>query len=330
MPRRVAATLALACAALPLVQACSAGHDGGQASQGSNDAGDTPETSPSTDGGGGDAADDQAQAAQAYLRIAHLSPDMPAIDVCIAPHGTTSFQGPLIGQLAADLAGDAEAGATPGVAYSQVSAYVPVGLGQMDVRIVAAGATACSAPLAALPDTTSLPALAVDTYTTLLVAGDLLSAGGDQGVTVVMLPDDAVLAGGAASLRAVNAVPSQPALDFGMASLPDASPQWMALLEDVAFAGVSTRANPDDGAVDSKGYLAIEPFSDQPMVARASSSDATLAVAVANSVTITVGSVATVFAIGGKTGDTAHPPALLLCNDIQPSGGILADCSIAH
>jgi hypothetical protein len=36
-----------------------------------------------------------------------------------------------------------------------------------------------------------------------------------------------------------------------------------------------------------------------------------------------------VIAVGGKTGDAIHPPALLLCIDNQPPGGLLADCSFA-
>jgi hypothetical protein len=36
-----------------------------------------------------------------------------------------------------------------------------------------------------------------------------------------------------------------------------------------------------------------------------------------------------VIAVGGKTGDALQSPALLICVDNQPSGGLLADCSIA-
>jgi hypothetical protein len=46
-------------------------------------------------------------------------------------------------------------------------------------------------------------------------------------------------------------------------------------------------------------------------------------------VEIDLGSIATIIAIGGKTGDSANPPALLLCIDNTPSGGLLSDCSVA-
>jgi hypothetical protein len=64
--------------------------------------------------------------------------------------------------------------------------------------------------------------------------------------------------------------------------------------------------------------------------ARVSGSDAAANTALANSVEIDMGSIATVIAIGGKTGDSANPPALLLCMDNQPSGGLLSDCSVAQ
>ena len=40
------------------------------------------------------------------------------------------------------------------------------------------------------------------------------------------------------------------------------------------------------------------------------------------------GSIVTAFAIGGKSGDSAHPPSILICTDNQPSGGSLSDCSV--
>ena len=312
---------------------------------------------------------------------------MPPIDVCVAPHGTTSFQGPLIGQLAASFVDDGGTdAAAPGLDYAQVSAYLPLSTGQYDVRIVSAGAASCSeaiprsfarsaSPTAAtqtristmperaadaepddasldattdasgdaatdaaiavdaaptqtgLPDATNLPTLAFNVYSTLLIAGDASPVGNDRGLTLGVIPDDAVLAGGAAVLRAVNAVPSSPALDFGLGS---SATTWIPLLSDVAFAAASAQAGPNEGTVDMNGYLPIAPMSGQAMSARLSASDAATNTALANSVEIDMGSIATVIAIGGKTGDSANPPALLLCMDNQPSGRLLSDCSVAQ
>jgi hypothetical protein len=174
---------------------------------------------------------------------------------------------------------------------------------------------------------TNLPPLAAGAYATILVAGDLSPAGSDAPLMVTMLPDDAALAGGAAVLRAINAVPSCPSLDFGLSSIS----QWMPLLTDVGFAAASAQAAPGDGVVDANGYLPIAPLDGQAMSASPPSSDAQagVATATASNVEIDLGSIATVLAVGGKTGDTANPPALLLCTDNLPSGGLLSDCSIA-
>ena len=39
---------------------------------------------------------DDETPANGYLRVAHLSPDAPAVDFCIAPDGTTAFTGPVV------------------------------------------------------------------------------------------------------------------------------------------------------------------------------------------------------------------------------------------
>jgi hypothetical protein len=378
--------LAVACGSSPPAKASSGSSSSGGG--GSEEAG-APALG-ADDGGDGSAEDAAGPAPQTFVRIAQVSPDSPALDVCVAPHGTTAFQGPLVGQLAASFADDAGAddAAAVGLTYTQVSAYIPLTPGQYDVRLVAAGAASCDAPLASArgvlvvedvedassadaassddagapdagpvdasvvndassppvdagevdagdasapgSDWTSLPSLAFNTYTTLLVAGDLSPAGNDAPLTVTMLPDDAVLAGGNAVLRAVNAVPSCPSLDFGLSSIS----QWMPLLTDVGFATASAQAAPGDGVVDANGYLPIAPLDGQAMSASPTDSDAGadagVVTASAANIEIDQGSIATVLAIGGKTGDTANPPALLLCMDNQPAGGLLSDCSVAQ
>jgi hypothetical protein len=272
------------------------------------------------DAGGavGDAA--PAGAPPALLRVAQMSPDLPPIDVCLAIHGTGAFEGPLLAKIAADAGVDSGA---PALEFAQVSAYLSLTAGQYDARIVPAGSAGCDAS-SSLADGTALSPLAYDTSGTLLVAGDASPAGEDSGLTLVVLPDDAVLASGAASMRAINAVPSVASLDFGYGSFATG---WLPLLTAVGFASVGTQVGPNDDPADSNGYVPIEPLSGQILSARASSG-ATSDTAVAD-VTVPVGSIATVIAVGGKTGDAIHPPALLLCIDNQPPGGLLADCSFA-
>jgi hypothetical protein len=318
-------TTSVSLGAIGVLAACGA-HAPAQKTAGvvANDDGGGGATPPIADAGGPSDAGASAPP-QAYLRVAQLSPDLPPIDVCVASHGTTTFQGPLVGQLAGALDDAGPGAVAPGLGYAQVGAYLALVPGQYDVRIVAAGALSCSVGDSGVPDATNLPALAFNTYSTLLLAGESSPVGSDEGLTVRVVTDDAVITGGAALLRAVNAVPSSPALDLGLGS--DAGP-WAALLTDVAFAAASAQVGPGEGAVDSNGYLPIAPLSNQAVSFRASE-DAGVDVAVANSVEIDVGAIATLIAIGGKTGDLTHPPALLLCVDNQPSGGLLSDCSIA-
>ena len=294
-----------------------------------------------------EASPDAAPAAPpAFLRIAHLSPDAPPLDVCVAPHATAAFQGPLFAELATSVSGAAsddaqapDAGAT-GLAYAGVSAYVSLPAGQYDVRLVAAGAESCDVPWpdASPPNATTeagteadasqkaaaaVLSLAPRTIATLLVAGDLSPVGVDAPLTVTVLADDAVLASGGAGMRAVNAVPSFASLDFGLGS----GGEWLPLLTDVKFGAASADVAAGESAVDANGYLPIEP-APQTLSARVSSTDAGEDLAVASNVNVAVGSIATVFAIGGKTGDANHSPALLVCFDNQPSGGLFADCSV--
>src|SRR5580698_3335023 len=107
-----------------------------------------------TGGEGGDDADaaDEPDAAptQAMVRFAQLSPDAPALDVCLALHGTGAYQGPLLAQFAEDAGLAADAGA-PGLSFATVSAYLAVDAGAYDVRLVPAGATTCTMGATATP-----------------------------------------------------------------------------------------------------------------------------------------------------------------------------------
>ncbi len=117
--------------------------DGDSSGDASLDTGATPNADAGAGESGGDDSSPEPQ--QTFLRVAQLSPDLPPIDVCVAVHGTTTFQGPVLAALAAS-AGDTDA-ATAGLSYAQVSAYLSVAPGQYDLRIVAAGAADCSATL---------------------------------------------------------------------------------------------------------------------------------------------------------------------------------------
>jgi hypothetical protein len=340
--------LSLFLAAGVLGAACTSEGSGSASSVDASDDADAmaggPDVTPPAD-------EDEAGPPATRLRVAALSPDTPAFDLCLARHGTGDYQGPLLAQRAQDAGLPAD-GLAPGLSYPEVSAYLPFDPGQYDVRLVPAGATSCATALviptasadagptadddadteagvgaatpAPLPDSTNLPALAVGTSTTLLVAGDLSPGGGAGAALRLTAIEDDAAAHGAISLRVVNAQPSAPALDFGFGSFAG---EWTPLFTGVAFESAGSKAAPNQGVADANGYLAIAPYTGT--ISARLSTGATGDAAVANSVSLdVVGSVATLVAIGGTTGDRSHAPALLLCIDDSPSGGALADCSV--
>src|ERR1700678_1543757 len=214
MNAKVAVAFALPAGACAfLAAACSSSHAGSAALPAPG--GDASYALSYVGDDSGDIFADSAPAV-ASVRIAHASPDAPALDVCVAPHGTTDFQGPLIAQRAAALAvgGSADAGnendgGPVGLSFAQVSAYVSLAPGQYDVRLVAAGAQTCASLAAAdrqiewveagvdrgaasfaPPDWVTLPALQANTFSTLLIAGDLTPAGDDAPLGVSLLTDD--------------------------------------------------------------------------------------------------------------------------------------------
>ncbi len=320
------------------------GHAAGGAAASSAGAGGTgaaPLADAATDGGAAtdagastDAVSDGVDAAlgPTLVRIAHLAPDLPPIDFCVAPHGTGAFQGPLLGQQA-----NPDGGGGGSVSYGQIGAYLPVDPGAYDVRLVSGGATSCStgqtdagpdaaaainAP--AVADVTDLGAFLAGAHVTLLVAGVRAPTGGDATLAVKALSDDTSLAS-AAALRVVNAIPSLPAADFGFGSFAGG---WLPLFTDVPFGAAGTKAGPSNGAPDANGYLALAPTSAAQVMSVRASAGATIDVAISHGVEIDFGSVATLFAIGGATGDTAHPAALLLCLDNQPGSGARSVCNV--
>jgi hypothetical protein len=299
-----------------LATACGSKPSGDTAQAPNNDAGGigaTPEGHINDEAG--PPSDAAAVAPSSNFRVAHLSADLPALDVCVAPHGTTSWQGPLIGRLSG-----IEAGA-PGIAYAQVSAYLPIGAGQNDILLVPAGSSSCAAPgLPNVPVVSNLPPSTANSFVTILIAGEVRPTGGDKALTFATIPDDSQLAGGAASLRAVNAMPCGDALDFGLGS----ATRWTPLFTGVPFGTFGTQAGPSNGTTDGNGYLPVPALSAETLSVRWSS-DAGPQAAASNTITVPVGAIATVVAVG-RSGD---PPALLLCVDNQPSGGILSDCSLA-
>ncbi|MGA7118736.1 MAG: DUF4397 domain-containing protein [Polyangiaceae bacterium] len=251
----------------------------------------------------GSAAPDAGSSA--LVRVAHLSPDAPAVDFCIAAHGTTSFSGPVL----------KGASLTAGISYPSVTEYLPVPPGQYDVRLVAPNAADCSTSLAGLPDFKSLPALPANASVTIAAEGQVSAdAGVPFGLTAYV--DDATAPAGKASLRFVHASPGTPPVDVGTS----AGATFSAVFSDVAFGAVAAAAGP----IDANGYLQTAPLSDVELSARAHGAQTD--VLVIPSASLPAGAVATAFAIG-KLGNTKTPLEVLLCVDnAAPTAG-LSSCS---
>jgi hypothetical protein len=248
-----------------------------------------------------------AEPERAQVRIAHLSPDAPAVDVCITTAG---------GDLSAATPLFASLGARQGLAYPQVTAYVELPIASYDVRVIAATETTCAN--GAVPDTKDVT-LSQGLFATVAAIGDLDRGGtaiADPGFRLAVYVDTNEVGAGKAKLRFVHASPGTPNVDVGLSS----GANFLRLFGNVEFGKVAAH-----GGIDSLGYLEANPFT-STVSARAtgSSSDAI----VIHGVTLPAGAIATAFAIGNKTGQVANPLRVLICVDNARTGTLLAQCSV--
>jgi hypothetical protein len=132
---------------------------------------------------------------EAYVRLAHLSPDTPQVDVYVTA-----------------VADPAASFVAPGVGYGAVSQYRAVAPGSYVVSMRAAGAAADSPPVIS----TTVDARPGGAYT---IAGTGLNAG--LGLSVL---DDSIATppAGRAAVRVVNAAVTAPAVDVG----PQGAAPW--------------------------------------------------------------------------------------------------------
>jgi hypothetical protein len=231
------------------------------------------------------------------LRVAHLSPDAPAVDVCVNPG--SGFIGPVL----------ATAGDSNGLAYPEVTSYVAVPAATYSVRIVAPGSANCNTALASLPDVTGVAVAANSDYTAAAV-GMLTPGASDDAFSIKLLLDDNTPDNSAKGyLRFVHASPDAPAVDVGLGS----GSSFTAVWTDVEFGEV--------GQVSGKNYVETDPIANGTVSARATGTTAdALVIPGAN---LPAGAVATAFAIGNLDG-TPKPLKVLLCVD----SAAMSTCSV--
>lgn len=237
---------------------------------------------------------------RARLRIAHLSPDAPIVDVCLAPAGTTEWKGPLLRGL----------GAT-GLAYSQVTTYVSLPVAAYDIRVIGATSTGCE--VGAVPDTKNVATSAglTATVAAIGVIDPQGAAAQNPNFRLEIIPDDTTPVAGKTKLRFFHASPGTPAVDVGLGT---------AHLFQRVFANVQF------GTIGAGGFLMTDPFSN---AVTARLANATTDALVVPGVTAASGTIYSAYAIGGKTGATTNPLRVLLCADSAPANGLLTNCTAA-
>lgn len=267
------------------------------------------------------------------LRVANWSPDSPAVDACIARHGTGAFSGPIVAALETALEAD-DAGASlesadggpPGIglAFPLVSSYIELAPAQYDVRIVVAGATSCATGIG--NDATALPSLAAGAAETVALVGEANPIGGDAPLAIVGFLDD-VTSSAAVAVRFVNAAPALSEVDVGTGSL--ATMKFKALFDAVPF-GQRDKASevpPSDASppsVDSNGYLSMKTLSNVTLSAHAPA--ATTDAVAYSGLSAASGSILTIAIVGDTS--SGVPASLLECVDNAGSVTELSNCSL--
>ncbi len=265
----------------------------------------------------------------ASIRVANWSPDAPAVDFCVAPHGTGQFHGPMVAAQALALpnAGSSCPASTFGLPFPQVSSYALVQAGQYDVRLVVAGATSCAAGVA---DATSLPAIVAGGFETVALLGELNRASATApGLQLAGFSDDPAPVG-AIALRFIQAAPAFSALDFGTGS----GSSFKAVFSNVAFGQTAKTAVGADGgaaSVDSNGYLSRSAMTSVSLAAEvhgALAPDGSVQdTAVAKNVSAAAGSVLTVVAVGAVAG-AGGAASLVQCIDNAGTVCPLSNCTV--
>ncbi len=275
----------------------------GCSSQSAPNANPSPAGAPANPPGNPGAAPAPSPTPTTMFRVAHLMPDQPPLDLCVAAHGTSAFKGPL---LKAAGVGDA------GLAYTQATKYLSLVSGQYDVRVVDGDAISCTVGRF---DATNLPALRPSESVTIAALG---LAHAQRGNELVVYVDDASTAPGPVGLRFIHASPDTPAVDAGFGS----GNQFTVLFANVAYAAVGAA-----GASDGNGYAMIPPPPTAPLLTVRVHDAADDALTFTPPAAPARGDTVTAFLIGDFAGAPA-PLKALVCVDNAAAAGGLAACAV--
>lgn len=237
---------------------------------------------------------------QIVVRVAHLSPGGPNLDLCVGVDGG-SFLGPLLEQ----------AGNTAGLGYEQVTAYLGVPADTTTARIVAANASDCTTPLLGAPD------LPLPTGSALTIAAvGIVDAAGSGFSTTSFVDESASADAGSAIVRFVNATPGTP-VDVGIESEDGA---FTPLFANVNYPGIASGVN-----IDANGYLETAPLTNVTISIRNHAAPTDLIAA--PGVSFAAGESATLFAVGNSN-STRMPVRALVCDDTAAPTNGFAACTV--
>lgn len=300
---KFARTLAIPASFVLVASAIVACGDDGATTTGSNTTSSSSSSGTGGNGGGGEGGAGEGGAGeggagggpsgQAQVRIAHLSPDAPNVDVCVADAGGV-FTGPILKALQVAV----------GLGYTQVTSYTPVPAGTYTFRVVAPNAADCTTGL--LPDVTGIAVEGGAAYT-VAAMGQFAAAGTDKPLEIKAFKDELTVEMGKGRLRFVHASADAPNVDVGLVSNVGV---FTPVFENVAY-----------GASPS---LDTTPLPNVIVGVRATgATDVALTVP---GVSLAAGEIITAFAIGNVDNDP-KPLKALFCIDSANTNGALADCT---
>jgi hypothetical protein len=245
----------------------------------------------------------------ALVRIAALSPDKPPLDVCIAPHGSSSFTGPLLKSTGVG---------SGGLAYGKVSAYLHVPAEPLDYRFVLASVGTCAPSM--LGDFTGVQAPIAGQSYTLGIIGFITPPPGNTNVATVRLyTDDAAGNATKVLVRTVHASPDTGGLDVGTGS----GASFTAIFSNVTFPNFGTSVTPQS---DANGYVSVDPPAAPPTFSARAHGESHDTLVATLPAAPPAGTIATVFVIGDSTG-SPQPLKMLVCVDNAPAPNGVSACS---
>jgi hypothetical protein len=236
----------------------------------------------------------------ANVRVAHLSPDAPPVDFCLRREGTSGFTGPVLRSL----------GASPGLAFEQVTRYLDVEAASYTVRLVAPGSADCATALGGLPDV-PLPALMPGTHSTIGAVGSLSGSGTTAFRLAVFSDDTSAAPADQVRLRFVHASPGTPNVDVG---IPGTGTAFTTVFSNVAYATATMAIN-------------VAPLTNATLAARVASTPTSDYPLIVRGVNLPAGSRRTLYATGALNDDQT-PLSVLVCDENAAPSGAFTPCAV--